>query len=219
MLPFTKDVFFRLLAHYNAAIWPAQIVAVALGIVVVILIFKPRRGSDRFVAAVLASAWVWVGAVYYMTYLATINWAAWASGVLFVGQGGLIAWTGTLRGRIAFRAGPDSTSRIGLSLVAFALLAYPLAGSLTDLGWSRAPVAGIASGPTTLLTLGLLLLADGRVPIRLLLIPVLWSLVAGAAAWLLRLPHDLILPVAAIAAFWLALIGNRRLVFGTKKNT
>lgn len=216
MLPFTKDVFFRLLTHYNTAIWPAQIVALALGIVVVLLVFKPRRGSDRFIAAVLAGAWIWTGVVYHMMYLATINWAAWASGVLFVCQGGLIAWTGALRGGITFRAGRGGTSRVGLSLVALALLAYPLAGPLTDLGWGQAPVAGIASGPTTLVTLGLLLLADGRIPIRLLLIPVLWSLVASASAWLLRLPHDLILPVAAIAAFWLALMSNRRLALNAK---
>ncbi len=217
MLPFTKDVFFRLLARYNADIWPAHIAAVVLGIVVVFLIFKPRRGSDKFIAAVLAGAWIWTGAVYHMMYLTTINWAAWASGALFVCQGGLIAWTGAGRGRIAFRAGSDRPNWFGVSLVALALLAYPLAGPLTELGWSRAPVAGIASGPTTLLTLGLILLAEGRIPVRLLLIPALWTIVAGASAWPLHLPHALILPAAGIVSFSLALIGNRRLPSNAKR--
>jgi hypothetical protein len=208
MLPFTRDVFFRLLEHYNAAIWPAQIIALALGGLALLLIFKPRPGSDRVIAAILAGAWMWTGAVYQAVYLAPLTWAAWAAGAIFVLQGGLLVWTGVLRGRLAFRFAPSLREWAGLGIAGLALLAAPFAGPLTDLGWSRAPVAGIASGPTILFTLGLLLLADGRVPIRLLLIPVLWSGVAGASAWLLRLPYDLILPVAGIAALCLALFSK-----------
>jgi len=196
VLPFTREVFLSLLERYNAAIWPAQIIALGLGILVLLLIFKPRKGSDRFVAAVLAGAWVWTGAVYHMMFLATLNWAAWTSGALFVLQGGLLAWSGVLRGRLAFRFTPTPRGWTGLGFAGLALAA--------------ALWAGITSGPTTLFTLGLLLLADGRIPARLLLIPVLWSGFAGVSAWLLRIPQDLVLPAAGIAVVWLALAGNRR---------
>ena len=209
MVPFSREVFLRLLEHYNAAIWPAQIIALGLGGLVLLLIFKPREGSDPFVAAVLAGAWLWTGIVYHMMFLATLNWAAWASGALFVAQGGLLAWTGVLRGRLAFRFVPSPRGWAGLGFASLALAAAPLAGPLTDLGWSRAPIAGIASGPTVLFTLGLVLLAAGRAPLRLLLIPVLWSGIAGAGAWLLRLPQEMILPVASIAAVWLGFRANR----------
>ena len=211
MLPFSQEVYFRLLEQYNTAIWPAQIIALGLGGLVLLLIFKPRPGSDRWVATLLASAWIWTGAVYHLMYLAPLNWAAWISGALFMLQGGLLAWIGVRRGHLIFRVTPAWRGRIGLIFAGMALLAAPLAGALTDLGWSRAPVAGLASGPTVLFTLGLLLLVEGRIPIRLLLIPVVWSFCAAATAWQLRLPQDLILPVTAIIAVWLALAGNRRL--------
>jgi hypothetical protein len=210
MLPFSPDVHLRLLEHYNAAIWPAQIIAFGLGGLILLLILKPRPGSGRWVAALLAGAWIWTGAVYHAMYLAPLNWAAWISGALFVLQGGLLAWTGAWRGRLDFRVTPAWRGRIGLIIAGLAWLAAPLAGALTDLGWSRAPVAGLASGPTTLFTLGLLLLAKERVPIRLLPIPLIWSFAAAATAWPLRQPQELILPFAAIAAAWLALAGNRR---------
>jgi Family of unknown function (DUF6064) len=205
VLPFTREVYIRLLEHYNAAIWPVQIIALGLGIIVLLLILKPRIGGDRFIAAILAGAWIWTGIVYHGMFLAPLNWAATASGGLFALQGALLAWTGLLRGRLAFRFLPTPRAWAGLAFAVLALAA-PLAGPLTDLGWSRAPAIGIASGPTALFTLGVLLLADGRTPVRLLLIPLLWTGIAGVSAWLLRLPHDLILPVAGITAAWLAFI-------------
>jgi hypothetical protein len=211
MLPFSPEVYLRLLEDYNSTIWPAQIIAAGLGCLALLLIFKPRQGSGRWIAALLAGAWVWTGAVYHVMYLAPLNWAAWISGALFVLQGGLLAWTGAWRRRLAFRLIHNWRGWIGLLFGGLALFALPIAGAVTDPGWSRVPVTGLASSPTTLFTLGLLLLVEGRVPIRLLLIPALWSFSAAATAWQLHLPQDLILPVAAIAAVGLAFAANRRL--------
>jgi len=60
-------------------------------------------------------------------------------------------------------------------------------------------------------TLGVLLLTEGRTPLRLVLIPVLWSLVGGTAAWLLSVPEDLALPLAGLGGLGLILWKNRRL--------
>jgi hypothetical protein len=204
MLLFSPDVFFRLFEQYNAAIWPAQIIAYGLGLLLVLLALRPRQGGDRAVAAVLAAFWLWTGVVYHMTFFVTINWAAWAFGALFAIQGWLFLWSGALRGRVRFRFVPDPYGWTGLACVVFAMAAYPLIGWLAGHGWPKAPLFGVAPGPTTLFTLGMLLLAEPRVPLHLMLIPVLWAFLAGAAAWPLGMPEGLALPLAAVLAVVLA---------------
>ena len=55
-----------------------------------------------------------------------------------------------------------------------------------------------------------LLLGAGRTPLHLALIPLLWTLIAGATAWILGIPQDLALPVVGIGAIVLILWKNRR---------
>ena len=210
MLAYTTEVYFSVFALYNAAIWPAQLIATALGALVVLLALRPRQGSDRIIAACLAASWLWTGVVYHMMYFTAIDWAAWAFGAAFAMQGFLFAWTGAARGRLVFRFSPNLTGWAGLGLVIFSLAAAPLIGSLTGHGWPRAPMFGVAPAPVTLFTLGMLLLSERRVPLHLTVIPLLWCLIGGTAAWLLNVPEDLALPLAGVAGLALVLRKNRR---------
>jgi hypothetical protein len=90
MISLTADVFFANIAHYNQAIWPAQIVATLLDLIVVALAVRPRAGSDRFIGFVLATAWLWTGAIYHVEHFARINFIAPLFGFLFVAQAVLI---------------------------------------------------------------------------------------------------------------------------------
>jgi hypothetical protein len=54
----------------------------------------------------------------------------------------------------------------------------------------------------------MLLLGAGRTPLHLAIIPLLWTLIAGATAWILRIPQDLALPVVGVIA--LMIWKNRR---------
>ncbi len=211
MLPFTTEVFLRLLEQYNAAIWPAHIIAYGLGALAVLLTLRPLRGGNRVIAIILAASWLWMGVVYHMMFFATINWAARAFGALFVVQGLLFAWTGMLRGRLGFRFSPNLYGWVGLSFVMVSMAVYPLIGSVMGHGWPRAPMFGVAPCPTTIFTLGMLLLTEHRAPLHLSIIPALWSLVGGTAAWLLDLPEDLALLLAGVFGVSLIFRKNRRL--------
>lgn len=209
MLPFTPDVFLSLFEQYNRAVWPAQIVAYVLGILAVLLALRPILGGGRLVGVVLAASWLWTGIAYHLLHFAMINFAAPGFAALFVLQGLLLAWTGLARGRLAFRFRPDATGWSGLGLAVFALLGYPLAAWLAGHGWPRLALAGVAPCPTTILTLGMLLLAEGRTPWHLAVIPLLWSAVGGSAAFLLDMPEDISLPAAGALTFVLILRRNR----------
>lgn len=58
MLPLTTAQFFALFAAYNAAIWPAQLVAYALGIVALVFALRGGAQAARIVAAALAAMWL-----------------------------------------------------------------------------------------------------------------------------------------------------------------
>src|SRR5262245_42237497 len=103
MLPFGPDAFFALFEQYNRAIWPAPVVAYALGIAALALTLKPTAWAGRAVAAVLAVAWAWNGVVYHVMFFATINFWADLFGAVFVVEALLLLWTGVVRDRLAFR--------------------------------------------------------------------------------------------------------------------
>jgi hypothetical protein len=209
MLPFTAEILFSSFEQYNRALWPLPILAVGGALAIILLTLRPVQGGDRAIGALVALAWVWVGIGYHLLHLATLDFAAPAYGVLFVLQGLLLAWTGMIRNRLSFRFGADLFGWAGLALMIAAVLAWPLADLLSH-GWQSPRLALLAPSPTAAFTLGLLLLSEGRAPLQLAVIPLLWAMVAGATGWILAIPQDLALPVAGLGAFGLILWKTRQ---------
>lgn len=214
MLPYTAEVFHAFLAQYNAAIWPAPLVGVALGVAALAL--RPVAGAGRLVALILVAAWTWSGLVFHLGWFQTINFAAAGYGAVFLVQAALVAWLGLARDRLAPGAlAPGRRgARVGVvgwagaAMVAYALVGYPLVELLAGRGLAGAPLFAVAPGPTALATIGLVLLA-ARPPAMLLIVPVLWAVAEGATAWILVVPRDAALPVAAVVAVMLLLASRR----------
>jgi hypothetical protein len=209
VLPFTADVLFSSFEAYNRALWPLPILAVPAALATILLTLRPVRGGDRAIGALVTLAWLWVGIGYHFRHFAAIDFAAPVYGFFFVLEGLLFGWAAVVR-RLAFRFGADLFGWVGLALTIAAALAWPLADWLLGHGWPSLRIAGLAPGPTAAFTLGLLLLTEGRAPLHLAVIPLLWTLVAGAMAWILAIPQDLALPLAGFGAFALILWKNRR---------
>jgi hypothetical protein len=207
--PFTAEAYYSLFETYNGAIWPAQPVAYALGVAVLVLALRPVAGGGRVALLVLAAFWLWNGAAYHLLHFLQINFAALGFAALFVLQGVSLAALALGRGRdFGFRTGLIGWS--GLVFVLFALVAYPLLAWLAGHGWPRAAVFGVAPAPMTIFTLGVLLMLDGA-PLMLAVIPLVWSLAAGTAAVVrLGTPEDLSLLVAGVAGFGLLVWKRRR---------
>jgi hypothetical protein len=207
VLPFGPDAFFALFEQYNRAIWPAQIAAYGLALAALALAARPVAGAGRMIGAILALAWAWNGIVYHLLFFATINFWADIFGALFVVEALLLLWIGVVRGRLDFRVGRDAFSLIGVALAIFVMAIYPLIGWTLGHAWPRAPM--FAPCPMTVFTMGLLLLAAGRAPLYLAIIPVLWSMIGGTAAWFLGVTEDLALPVAGLGGLALIFVKNR----------
>ena len=211
MLPYSAEVVFSLYERYIGELWPGALPVLASTLAVVVMAAGGRPRGRRTAGALLGLGWLWVGMFHYR-YFAVINFAAPVYAGLFALQGLLLLWRGPFGGRLALRFHRDGPGWIGTALVLLALFGYPLVDYLSGLAAGVPRLAGLAPGPTSLLTLGLLLHVADRVPWHLLAVPVIWSLVAGFSGWVLDIPADLALPGLALLAVVAAGLRNRRMV-------
>ncbi len=178
---------------YNEAVWPVQVLAYGLALLMLDFVVWPSPQKTRLVAGGLAAMWLWTGVAYHAMYFSTISAAAWGFGALFLIQGLLFIEAGVLRRQLAFGLAEGWTGWLGwlgLALVAYSSLVYPLLGQTLGRGYPAMPTFGITPCPVTLFTFGLFLLTTAPIPRRLLVIPVVWSLIGGSAAFKLDIPQD-----------------------------
>jgi Family of unknown function (DUF6064) len=198
-LLFSPRTYYRLFELYNAAVWPLQIVALALGLAILILIWRGPAWCGRAVAAILAVCWLFVASAYLLERYDTINWAARYFAIGFALQAVLLAWTGVVRDRLRFDE-RDVAARIGFAIVVYALAIHPLIAPLTGRPWAQAEIFGLAPDPTAIATLGMLL-ATRRPRWHLLMLPLLWCAISGLTLWTMESPEAPMVPIlAAITA-------------------
>lgn len=189
-MPFTVDEFFAVFAAWNAAIWPLQPVTLLAGVVLAVAALRTGGVGGGPVYALLAAMWAINGIGYHGLYFSRINPLAPAFAAAFVAEAALLAAAAWRDRRARFAAGRGWRQLAGAALIAFALAAYPLWGHLAGHRYPAVPVFGVAPCPTTIFTIGMLLLGQGRWVTAALAIPALWSAVGGSAAVLLGVPQD-----------------------------
>jgi hypothetical protein len=203
-LLFSARTYYRLFELYNRAIWPAQILALLLGLVI---LWRLHRGGPRqgVVTVILAAGWLWTAWAYLMEHYDTINWAARYLAIGFVIEAVLLIWTGVVRNRLSFRPYRDWITWTGMGLFLFALVVQPLIGPLVFRDWTQAEIFGVAPDPTALATLGVLLTVGEPPAWGLMVIPLLWCGLSGATLWTMGSPDAWVMPVAALGALGLAI--------------
>lgn len=207
-LLFSPRVYWRMFELHNAALWPLQVLALAAGLTIVLLVVWRPRSSARWLTPLLAIPWIFVGWSFLWNRYADINWAAAYVAPAFAVEGVLLLACGPF---LSFdRRGLAGWT--GYFLLAFALAGQPLLAPLQGRGWASSEVFGIAPDPTAIATLGLLLLARGRLVPLLLPIPVLWCLLSGVTLQTMGEPQAWALHavVAVAVAAWIRTIVRRR---------
>jgi hypothetical protein len=208
-LPFTAEQFFDTFARYNVAVWPAQPVLFVIALLAVALaLFAPQRFA-RLPGAVLALLWVWLALGYHFAFFTRINRAAWLFGTVSLAGAAAFAWYGVVRAqlRIEWRAGLRHA--MGVMFLLYAGVGYPLIGIALRHHYPAAPTFGLPC-PTTLFTIGVLLLSTAPVPRAIVVVPLLWSMIGSYAAVGLGVQQDFALVAAAAASMWLLLRSDRQ---------
>lgn len=195
-LPFTTAQFFGVVATYNEAVWPAQ---VALGVLALLAVaggIGAWRQADVLVSGVLTFLWAWLGFAYHFAFFSAINPLAWIFGGISLAGGAMFAWHGVFGRRLHFRVHSGVRAASGSVMILFALFGYPLWAHLAGHRYPAFPTFGLPC-PTTLFTVGMLTLLEAPYPRSVCVVPLLWCLVGAQAAFLLSVPQDLGLLVAA----------------------
>ena len=141
---------------------------------------------------------------YHVGFFTRINQAGWVFAALFLLQVAVFFWAGVVHGRLLFAPWRDAWAPVAWGLVAYSLV-YPAINAVQHLSVSRIPTFG-APCPTTMFTAGMLMLATPR-SWRLSIVPVMWSVIGGSAAFLFGMYADYALPLAGIA---LAIFSTQR---------
>ncbi|BDG01264.1 DUF6064 family protein [Anaeromyxobacter oryzae] len=208
-LPFTVEQFFEVFARYGAAIWPAQLVAYALGLLCLAAVVGGGRRTGRAVLLVLAAFWAAAGAGYHLGYFRRINPTATGAGLLFLLEAALLVRAALPRDGLSFRLRAAPRVVLGLVFAGYALAVYPLLNLAAGRGLTASPAFGVTPCPVTIFTFAMFLLADRHVPWTLVAIPLLWSVVGLAAALQLRVPADYGLAVAGVVGTVVLASGRR----------
>lgn len=198
-LPFTIDQFFGVFRDYNATVWPAQIALVLVAVFALAVIWRRWASSGVVVSAILGVLWAWLALGYHLAFFVRINPLAYGFAAVSLLGAGLFIWFGVVRRQIEFTFERGPRTFLGLALVAFALVVYPVWSTAAGHAYPELPTFGLPC-PTTIYTVGLLALARGPRVRAVVIVPFLWSLVGSQAAFLLDVEPDLGLVVAALVA-------------------
>lgn len=207
-MPFTVEQFLAVFREYNSSVWPMQIALIAAGLGCGVLLIRGGMRASRAISVILALLWIWMALAYHFAHFARINPAAMLFGSIFLGEALLLFWYGVRAERLAFAATRDAGGLVGIAMIAFALVGYPILGFALGRRYPEAPTFGLPC-PTTIFTLGFLLLARPPLLKRMLVIPFLWSLLGAFAATSLGVTEDYSLLVAGIVTVALVLWRDR----------
>ncbi|CAD7045945.1 hypothetical protein RHAB21_03614 [Pseudorhizobium halotolerans] len=208
MLPFARDQFLAVFAAYNQSIWPAQLFALALGVAIIYAVVRQTKSAGVLVSLGLGAMWLWTGLFYHLAFFSSINGAAYVFGAGFLLQG-LLFLRAAARRDLEYGDAPPLRTYVGYFLAGYAVVLYPLIGFFLGHDVFALPAFGVTPCPVTIFTFGVLLLATRRVPVALLVVPLLWSLIGGSAAFLLDIPQDWMLLVSGVASLALLTMLDR----------
>ena len=207
-LLFSPRVYYRLIELHNEALWPLQLAALALGLLVLFAALRGGPAASRLAFAILGALWIWVAWSYLWERYASINWAVAYAAPLFAAQGLALIWGGAIREKLRLAPVMGLISVATTVLLATAVIAYPLLAPLAGRPWTAAETFGIFPEPTALATLAVLAGVSRGGPL-LMIIPLLWCAPASQVLWLLGSPDFFVLAAAALAAVLLGVMRRR----------
>jgi hypothetical protein len=196
-LPFTGEQFLEVFRKYNESVFPLQILFFLLALTAVYLVIRPSRNSGTVISAIVALLWLWTGSVYHIIFFSEINQAALAFGALFIMQSFFIIYYGVFRQDLVFRIHQDVNSFLGIILIIYALVVYPVIGYFMGHVYPSSPTFGLPC-PTTIFTFGILLLNTKKWKFILFIIPLVWSVIGLSAAVQLNMREDFGLIISSL---------------------
>lgn len=171
----TGEQLLEVFVAYNLQIWPMQFVAYLLGLAAVYLALRKTPLSERGIPAILAFFWLCVALLFWLPSVLQ----GFTPGVFFVAIfliQGLLFLNFAIRPRLHFRYQTGLQTWIGLGVLFYALVGYPVVGALLGHIYPRMSPFGLTPCPLVTFTFGILLLTERNVPKGVLILPFFYAL-------------------------------------------
>jgi len=204
LLLFSPRVYYRLLELHNEAWWPLQIIALALGIAITLLLIGAWPKANQWIAAILGALWIWVAWSFLWERFATVHWAVAYIAPLFAVQGAILLAHGA--GWRGLEFSPLRWQRLAAAALFTAVLLYPLLALWEGRSIAGAETFGMFPDPTAVATLAVL--AAMRRGLPLTVIPLLWCLLSSETLSLLHAPGFFVPATGAVLALFIHLAGR-----------
>lgn len=203
-IPFTTEIYFRLLERMGETFWPMHLLTIILGAVTLWLALNNRA---RLASLLIAPVWAFIAVAFFIQFYAELNWAGSYMAYVFLTQAALLLLLAVIAPGLNSWPGKKLSTVLGSVLALAGLIGLPLIGLASGGNWFRAEVFGIHPDPTSVTTLGLaLIMFRGWMLWLITLIPAVWLLYSGLTLWALDIP-------AAIVPFILLAMGLIGLVW------
>ena len=217
MLSFSLEEFLLVLESYNLDIWPLQIIAYVLILLVFFISLKPTKYSAKILSVILSLFWFFTGIVFCFIYWAPSHIFGYFFGICCTVQGLLFLYS-IFRSNATIGS-PDKThTLIGILFIAYAMIGYQVLGYYLDHIYPKFFAVGLVPCPTTIFTLGILLIINKSIPIKYFVIPLLISLGGFLAAYN-GIYEDIGLIIAGILSTILIMQKNARVKRKDLKST
>ena len=198
-IPFTTEQFFEVIANYNIAVFPIQILLVLAGIVCVAFLYSKKSYKDKIIGSYLGILWLWIGVIYHLVFFTVINPAAYIFGILFILQGLLILIETFRNERLKFNFKAEVMGYVAYFILIFAIIIYPILLYFLESSIYTTITLGLPC-PSTILTFGFFMMTTTSFHKYLLIIPGIWTIIGTSAAFNFGVYPDYMMLITAIIA-------------------
>jgi hypothetical protein len=198
-MPFTVEEFLGVFRDYNNSVYPFQFILFLSAIYVIYLAVSKKNYGSKVITWILVFYWLWIGVVYQIMFFTAINPAAYVFGIIFILQALLFIKAGIMDKKLEFRFKRGLNEYMGVLIILYALIIYPLLGMFFGHTYPENPTFGLPC-PTTIFTFGILLWTTKKIPAYIIGIPLIWSIVGFSAAINLGIKEDTGLLITGVLA-------------------
>lgn len=205
----TGEQLLGVFADYNLQIWPMQIVAYILGLIALYFGFQKTILASRLNSTILAFYWLWVALMFWLPSARQGFTIGYAFIVLFLVEGVLFLIQ-AVNSKLVFGTYNKAHTIVGLVMIFYAMVGYPLLGFLIGHRYPYTPPFGLTPCPLIIFTFGLLLLTRSVVSSILLVIPFFYGL--SGVIWVsIGIWEDIGMVVGSLVSIVLILRRNKKL--------
>jgi hypothetical protein len=182
MLSFSLEEFLVVRESYNLDIWPLQIIAYVLILLVLFISLTPTKYSAKIVSSILSLFWLFTGIVFCFIYWAPTHIFGYIFGICCTVQGLFFLYS-LIRSDITIDPQDKSYKLIGILFVLYAIIGYQVFGYYLGHIYPKFFAVGLVPCPTTIFTIGVFLMMNTKIPIKYVAIPFVISLGGFLAAY------------------------------------